>query len=156
MLNIETFKDGMGALLEAFPDRKFNNRVIYRFLQDLTEEEFLSGVQKVISSNRELYPGSNIIAHIREGALAKKHISAGEAWALVISQIHSVGSWGRPSFSDPLVAKAVECVGWREMCISENPSIERAHFLKIYDSLERREKEEAVYLPENIVHKLLK
>lgn len=151
----EAFKKGMGALILAFPSKVFNNDFMWDYLQDLTDEEFLNGVQKFISSGKDLYPGSNIIAIIRENAKVKKHLLAGEAWGLVRAAIGSLGSYGYPKFDDPLIDRAVLAVGWKDMCLSENPSVERAHFLKIYESLCERDSEEQVYLPVSSVKKLL-
>lgn len=155
MLSLDVFKDGMGALLEAFPDRKFNNKIIYKFMQDLSKEEFLSGIAKVISSTKELFPGTNIIALIRENAKVENKLSAGEAWAEVRAEIGRVGCHGCPKFSDPLITMAASAVGWRDMCMSENIMIERAHFLKIYESLCNRKKEEATYLPAPMIKNLI-
>jgi hypothetical protein len=36
----------------------------------------------------------------------------------------------------------VQRMGWRELCMSENGMADRAHFLRIYESMEKRTKEE--------------
>jgi hypothetical protein len=143
----EAFKKGTAALILAFPNRIFDNDFMWDYLNDLDDEEFLTAIQKVISSSKELYPGSNIIAIVRENAKVGKRLSAGEAWGLVLREVSLTGSYGVPKFVDPLVARAVEAVGWRHICLSENIMVERAHFLKIYDTLDIREKQEATYLP---------
>ena len=154
-MNMKTFKRGIAALMQAFPNRTFDNDIMFDFLQDLTDEEFLQGIQKVISSTRELYPGTNIIALIRENAKTQRRITAGEAWAIVRNKISAIGSYGHPEFENPLITKAVEAIGWRDMCLSENIMIERAHFLKIYDTLCLREKEEQTYLPSPAIKNLI-
>jgi len=92
----------------------------------------------------ELYPNTNLIALIREKARAIQKKLPGEAWAEVLGAIRIVGSYGSPKFSDSLIKKAVNCIGWRHLCLSENIEIQRAHFLKIYESLSKRENYERV------------
>lgn len=45
------------------------------------------------------------------------------------------------SFPHPLVEKIVKIMGWRELCCSENPSIDRAQFIKYYNNVEKTEAE---------------
>jgi hypothetical protein len=46
-----------------------------------------------------------------------------------------VGHAGKPEFSSPLIAKAVDTLGWRTICLSDNVAIERAHFMQVYSGL---------------------
>jgi hypothetical protein len=49
---------------------------------------------------------------------------------------------------DPLTRQAVEQVGFREICLSENISVERANFRMVYENLaERKKTEQQVALP---------
>jgi len=141
-MDLKVFKNGIGALLQAFPDRDINSKIYWTFLQDLSNEGFSSAISKIVTSEKDIYPGTNMIALIRDKALNTNKITGGEAWAEVLRQISSIGSWGQPKFKDELISKAVAGVGWKDMCMSENIMVERAHFLKIYDSLEKRDKEE--------------
>ena len=65
---------------------------------------------------------------------------AAEAWGEVAEQIRKTGHSGKPQFSHPLVEQAVHCLGWRTLCLSDNPVADRAHFIKNYDTLLKREK----------------
>jgi hypothetical protein len=40
------------------------------------------------------------------------------------------------------VRLAVKRMGWRELCMSENNMADRAHFLRIYETMEKRTKED--------------
>jgi hypothetical protein len=53
--------------------------------------------------------------------------------------VASVGSYGTPTFDDVLTQKAVDCIGWRDICMSETIGVERAHFIKAYNNLKQRE-----------------
>jgi hypothetical protein len=90
------------------------------------------------------------VAKIRDMALAltrPARVSALEAWGLVKEQMRLRGIYRSPEFSDPLIANAVECIGWRTLCSSENEPADRAHFAKVYDSLVIRDNEDARLLP---------
>jgi hypothetical protein len=58
-----------------------------------------------------------------------------DAWRDVKAAIGSTGRYRTPSFTDPLVARCVEAIGWLAICDSEDEMVERAHFAKAYDAL---------------------
>jgi hypothetical protein len=58
-----------------------------------------------------------------------------EAWAEVQVEIRRVGHVEQPQFSHALITKAVELLGWRCLCLSENPVADRAHFVQAYQAL---------------------
>jgi len=60
------------------------------------------------------------------------------AWAEVQAEIHRVGHVGVPRFTHVAVQAAVEAIGWRALCESTEPGVERAHFQRAYDSTRRR------------------
>lgn len=53
-----------------------------------------------------------------------------------------------PKFSDPLVARAVEALGWHNLRLSENPMADRAQFVRFYESFARSEASEQRLSPE--------
>lgn len=69
-----------------------------------------------------------------------------EAWAMVLDAVRMTGVYGTPSLPG-LVAEAVGVVGWREICTSENPDAVRAHFLRVYEQLQRRARRDVVLAP---------
>jgi hypothetical protein len=58
-----------------------------------------------------------------------------EAWAEVQAEIRRVGYVGQPQFSHALITKAIDLLGWRCLCLSENPVADRAHFVPAYQAL---------------------
>ena len=62
------YKKGIAALLVAFPDKKIDLELYWLFLKDLTDGDFLRAIAEIIATHKELYPGTNIIALIREKA----------------------------------------------------------------------------------------
>ena len=155
-MNVQIFKQGLGVLLQAFPNRKLDSGVLYAFLKDIPDQEFLKGITEIITTQKELYPDTNIIALIREKSLVKPQLVAGEAWAIVLRGVSSVGSYGYPKFDNSLIDKAVDAIGWINICRSENIAIERAHFLKIYDVLAQREKESQMLITDSKFKLLIK
>ena len=61
-----------------------------------------------------------------------------EAWEEVAGLIRSVGPYKAPAYSCDTVQRAARSIGWRQLCTGENPETDRAHFLKIYESLRER------------------
>lgn len=70
-------------------------------------------------------------------------LTSGDAWAAVCREIRRVGWCGQPRWDSPLIGRAVEAMGgWRQLCASEEPEVDRAHFLKIYSSMDERARTE--------------
>ena len=53
-----------------------------------------------------------------------------------------------PEFTHPLIRETVDAIGWEYLRYSENLIADRAHFLKAYESLTLRQKENEIVLPE--------
>jgi len=92
------------------------------------------------------------IAELRERVLAHAtpagaHPDAAEAWGLVLAEIKREGHMGTPRFADEVVARAVRIMDWWQLCVSENPVADRAHFMRIYEQLRERELADARLLP---------
>ena len=64
--------------------------------------------------------------------------TAAEAWEEVAGLIRTVGPYRAPAYSCDTVRRAAQSIGWRQLCTGENPEADRAHFLKIYESLRER------------------
>lgn len=144
----ETLQKGMILLTATFPDKHMEASIFWELLHDLDDMQFLLAIKDICSSTEDIYPGTNIVAKIRKSALSTKKLLSGESWEQVLKQVSSVGSYGNPDFDDVLTAKAVACIGWKTICQSELISVERAHFIKIYDQLLSRDVKEEVQLPE--------
>ncbi len=73
---------------------------------------------------------------------------AAEGWASVSKALREVGSWGTPTFSNSITAQVVKAIGWKTLCASEDEMADRAHFLKMYDSIAKRTSDNMRQLPE--------
>jgi hypothetical protein len=117
-------------------------RVYADMLQDLDFAAARAAVARLLQSSRFL----PTIAEVREQA---HQLTAGpkrtglEAWGDVTRAIRYVGSYGVPDFDDPLVAHAVACLGWRELCLGDNEAALRARFIEAYECMADREGREA-------------
>lgn len=141
----------MAVLTAAYPQAEIQEETIQiytKFLLDLPFEAGQAGALELIAKSK-WFPS---VAELRQMAvemLSENDIpTPGEAWGEVVRQLHSVGYYGRPSFSHPAIVKAVKAMGWYELCVSENMVADRAHFMRIYEGYREREMKEALELPE--------
>lgn len=140
----KTFSKGIEELCEIFPDKQFNVELYWKYLKDIPDDRFELAIKDICSTMSEVYPNTNFIGIIRELALSGVYKLSGEAWEEVLKQVTRRGYVSTPRFEDKLIDKTIKCIGWRDICLSENISIERAHFIKAYDQLLNREKSEEV------------
>ena len=148
LISDETYSKGMLMLSNQFPNVILNEERVTmwgQMVSDMTDEQFIKGVKTFCLNHKEIFPNTNVIAYIREyGLIDKNRKNSAEAWGDVLLKVRHTGIYQTPTFTDELIKKAVDCVGWRDICLSENISVERAHFLKAYDALIEREKFNAV------------
>lgn len=144
-----------GIMLLVFPNFKAKEGTpdIYaEMLKDIDFEALESAAKKLMSSSI-FFP---TIAEWRTAAFeiitnAPAIPSAYEAWEETLKQIREYGSYSDPKdigWSHPLVFRAVACMGWRDLCLSEQVEYDRAHFYKIYASLLQRAQDDVRMLPD--------
>ena len=114
----------------------------YKQLCDIPFPVAEAALDKWVALNK--WPPS--IAEFREVSATVVHVEAadwGEAWGAVLDAIRRHGQYGQQQALeslDELTRRAVQAVGWRELCLSENISVERANFRSIYQDMVAREK----------------
>lgn len=113
----------------------------FRELQDIPFPVAEAVLRKWVSTNK----WSPSIADIRELSANVQNGDIpdwGEGWEEVLRAIKRHGMYNvqgaMDSFS-PLTRKTVERLGFRNICISENPMAERANFRQCYEILAKRE-----------------
>ncbi|MHC1762112.1 MAG: replicative helicase loader/inhibitor [Negativicutes bacterium] len=94
------------------------------------ESKFFPSVAQLVAAAAELDP-----------RLAKLPTTA-EAWEEVESLIQTVGPYRAPEYSCDTVKRAVRAIGWQHLCMGENPEADRAHFLRLYESMRSRYRED--------------
>lgn len=140
----------IGVMAAGYPNTQVSDatiKVYVSMLKDIPLDLLTPAIQQSMAES-EFIPS---IAKIREKAVAisrRPHVSSLEAWGVVKKAMEQVGFYRSPHFNDPLIARAVDCIGWKTLCSSENEAADRAHFSRVFDSLVTREIEDARTLPE--------
>lgn len=131
---------------EAYPTFQLSRASIEVYVGLLTDLPAALLEQAVLEhiSRSAFFP---TIAELRGAAFdlleaAHPSLSAHEAWLVVQDEIHRIGHAGHPEFVDPLLTQAVDALGWRQLCLSDNPIADRAHFVQVYQALLERRKQE--------------
>ncbi|MEG0431018.1 MAG: hypothetical protein RR420_05345 [Anaerovoracaceae bacterium] len=117
--------------------------VYYELLEDMPDELGLKAALQCMTKGN-FFPS---IAELRSAAAdigTATIATAEEAWEEVNHAIRYTGSYKSPKFSQPLIGKVVEMMGWRNLCFSENPSIDRAQFIKYYNTYRERKVKDLV------------
>lgn len=137
------------AIRTYYPKEKIlpNEQAIelwYRELQDIPSPVADAALRKWVATNK----WSPSIAEIRETAVGITEgdgLTWGEAWEQVVMAIRRYGSYSpqeaMDSF-DPLTRRCVQNLGYHELCVSENPTADRANFRMIFETLSQRQRTE--------------
>lgn len=113
----------------------------YRELQDIPFPVAEAALRKWVSTNK----WSPSIAEVRETAATIQHGELpdwDEAWEQVCKAIRKFGFYEpRKALEslDPLARQCVDRLGFRNLCVSENPVADRANFRDCYKVLLHRE-----------------
>jgi len=136
----------LAVLAAAFPRFEVDDlkvQVWHELLGDLDYGVLQLAIQKLILEN----PYSPTIADIRKRAAEimtpqEEMIDAAGAWGEVVRAVRKYGYYCEAEALEsmsPQVAKVVRCIGWREICLSEEPGVVRGQFLKMYQQVSERE-----------------
>lgn len=111
------------------------------FIAEAAVEKFLA---------ESTYPPTIADIRARIGDLTViKEKTAIEGWDDVKTAIRKFGWYneaGAMQFLGGITHKVVQSIGFKTLCMSENEMADRAHFLKVYDTLAARERENALML----------
>lgn len=122
------------ALLKAgWPRQELGAETISLYadmLKDIPLAEAQAAVQRIVQTSK-WFP---TIAEIREQvAEARCALDPPElAWGEVQRAISSVGAYHQPLFDNPAIQRAVNAMGWRQICLDENLAATRARFVDAY------------------------
>lgn len=142
----------LSQLFSAYANAKVDEgttAVYIRLLADIPPADLQTVIDQCIAECKFL----PTVAEIRERwhalAHATHHLPVSDAWGIVKSEIRRIGSWGTPTFDDPLIAKVVKNMGWLELCMSESPEgVDRAQFERAYNDLAQRSTQMQKLLPQ--------
>ncbi len=94
------------------------------------ESQFFPSVAQIIAAAKQLDPDN------------EKLPTAAEAWEEVKRLITDIGPYRAPAYSCDTVRRAAQSIGWLQLCTGDNAEADRAHFLKIYESMRSRHVED--------------
>lgn len=113
----------------------------YRELQDIPMPVAEAALRKWVSTNK----WSPSIAELRETAASVQNGDIpdwGESWEKVCKAIRQYGYYEQRKAMeslDPLTRQCVERLGFVNLCMSENPTADRANFRQCYEIIAKRE-----------------
>ncbi len=153
-MDAKKFAALMKGLRSAYPNAKMIDsdeamKMWYSMLSDLTYEQLSFAVQRHIATCRF----APTIAEIRELASVREEKDWSEAWGHVQDAIGRYGYY-EPSkmldyikARDELAYKIVKSLGVRELCLSDNPTADRANFRMAYESRQKKAAERTALSP---------
>ena len=111
----ETFEKGMAVLAATFAGISLSKETVsaYRnLLDDLSDEDFERAVIKICRELKEIYPGTNIVALIREQAKPKINMAL-LAWITAMRAVNKAGYDKTVSFEDKIINSVIK-TGWQD------------------------------------------
>lgn len=154
----ERFKKIMVVLTSAFPNyamQAATMEVYYKSLSDIELEELEAAVYDCITKC-EFFPTVRAIrdSHAHIQVQIRGELTAEEAWVFTCEQMREHGFYNAPNIQSDLIWQTIHALGgWRAMCQATNLEADRAHFMRIYDNLLKRQKEKITIAP--VVKKLI-
>jgi len=146
MLSKKAFSTAMAMLANSFErfekvvqdDQKM--LVWYKFLEDMDDGPLMDGVMSYVRTCKY----APTVAEIRERALALQEptLSAEEAWGILVRDVRRLGFDREPVYPDWRMEGAKNSIGWGTVCdmTEDTKAATRAHFMRIYQSYENRER----------------
>jgi hypothetical protein len=121
-MTIDETRQLFELLSGMYPTLKVEKNTIkgyHLMLADVPLPVMLAALPAVLSEHPTFCPTAPQLRNAVMASAVDALPTAAEAWEQVEAEIRRVGSWGRPRFSDPLVARAVTAIGWQEICLTE-------------------------------------
>lgn len=103
-------------------------------LEDIDYADGSAALKRWLATSHWLPAPSQLRAIVAEAKHGRKR-PGGDAWGDVLAEVGRTGRYRQPRFADPLVARAVDALGWMQICDSENAIADRARFVELYDRL---------------------
>lgn len=140
-------------LVSAYPREDIPPKTVMIYvacLADYSFEKALKGASDCITEC-DYFPRVSVLRRAILAADPGCYLpDAAVAWAEVMTQLRESG-FESPKFSHPAIGAAVKAIGWRNLCNSHEIGVDRAHFLKIYESYRNRCFKDLVNLPASTI-----
>jgi hypothetical protein len=134
-------------------------RLWHELFCDIPYKVAMTAVKKLMLSSK--FPPT--IAELRKEVLAvtipaEDRITPAEAWGMVVHAIRDYGSYREVDALASLpevVARVVRYIGWRELCLCDEPDIIRAQFMRMFDQVAAKERDRKL-LPSGLQEQISK
>ena len=160
-MNYKNFIKGIKIIKENFKGYEINRDLYWVMLKDIEDKKWEKIILEIVGTKPEIYPGTNLIAVIRQmvNVSNNNYPLEGEAYreacriAFEYNPYKNMNggdlNWNNGfKCSHPLIEKAIELIGLKELANSnEGDSAMRAHFTQIYRSLVERDKRQKLFEP---------
>lgn len=109
-----------------------------RYTTDITPTEGLAALDRLICTRTSAFAPT--VGELRREVTRARYpsllTSAEDAWGEVWTAVKAHGLNGKPEWSHPALAAAVESIGWRELCVTDigNLGTLRAQFMRVYEA----------------------
>lgn len=126
----------VAILVAAYPGKFESTTEIINVWQMMFAEQPYKAVSTAIAmhvkTSTDKWPPA--IGEINALLTKPDYPTAMEAWGEVRKKIGVIGYLGKPEFTHPLIAFAVEAMGWQTLCDMTNSDVTRSNFIKLYDA----------------------
>lgn len=148
----------LGSLDVAYPNhmRQYTGpaaslarKMYHRILSDIDGVVLESAVMQWLSMAKPFHPSPGELRDLCLSLVTRDEKSADEAWTEVHDAIRKIGSYRTPTWSSERIAKTVDAFGWYDLCMTEtdNLSVIRSQFMRIYQAQVDRYRNDALMLP---------
>lgn len=131
----------IGTMAVCFPSVNISEETVAMYtaaLRDIPLNVLEAAVEQCILES-EFFPTlAKLRAKACELTTPRRKIGT-EAYGVLQNEISRTGFYRQPQFSCPLIAQAVNALGWQNLCSSENLVADRARFIQVYEQLLQRE-----------------
>ncbi|MCQ2113325.1 MAG: replicative helicase loader/inhibitor [Bacteroidaceae bacterium] len=127
-----------------FPNEE-SIEIWYRMLKDIPYEIAMVAVEKWISMNKWA-PAISDIREYATGMCQEQEQDWGEGWNELLRAIARYGYYdedGALESMSPVTRETVRRLGFKELCLSTNQMADRANFRTVYETISKRNKEDA-------------
>ena len=118
-------------------------QVYWDTLNDLPFDVAMTAGRKVIATlENPFLPMPAVFRGMALQVTGQTIQSAPDAYAEVLRAIRNFGSYKETealASLKPMTLKAVKAIGWKDLCLSEEPDVIRGQFRMAYEALEKRE-----------------
>jgi hypothetical protein len=135
----KTFEEGIAVLSATHPSLEITGTTLMiwrRLLEDIEDGPFLSAVIRLCREEKQIYPGTNVVALIRERSLGGR--SGIVALSVLEEAMRRYGAYKSIIFADPVIHLVVARMGgWPKLCTTEMGEWKfmRRDFERLYDAV---------------------